>query len=108
MLGADRRSVAGASTSHVAKENNEAWTDKHRNVMRKWVPEGEWVQKRMYHAGWSDEKKCRGSGKGRRHGETQAAPLPVMERCQNSDPRAKCRDFEEILDMARHHVASSA
>ena len=39
---------------------NEVWTDKHRNVMKKLVVEGGWVQKRLFDIGWSDEKKCRG------------------------------------------------
>ena len=34
-----------------------------RNVMRKFVVEGGWVQKRVFDIGWSDEKKCRGCTK---------------------------------------------
>ena len=33
----------------------EPQTDKHRNVMRKPVVGGGWVQKRMYYDGWPDE-----------------------------------------------------
>ena len=54
---------------------DEKWTDKHRNVMRKLVVEGGWVQKRLYDIGWSDEKKCRGCNKRRGYGEA----LPILE-----------------------------
>ena len=33
-------------------------TEKHRNVARKLVLEGGWVQKKVYDTGWSDESKC--------------------------------------------------
>ena len=36
----------------------EECTDKHRNVARKLVLEGGWVQKRLFDVGWSDESKC--------------------------------------------------
>ena len=39
------------------RETNEAWTDMHRNVTRKLVVEGGWVQKRLYDISWSDEKE---------------------------------------------------
>ena len=42
---------------------NEEWTDKHRNVMRKLVSGGGWVQKRFYDIGWSDDKTCQGCNK---------------------------------------------
>ena len=38
----------------LRRKTNGAWTDNHR------VVEGEWVQKRLYDIGWSDEKKCKG------------------------------------------------
>ena len=44
-------------------KTNEVWTDMHRNVTRKPVVEGCWVQRRLYDIGWSDEKKCRGCKK---------------------------------------------
>ena len=48
------------SRALLQRKTEEEWTEKHRNVMRKLVVEGGWVQKRLYHIGWSDEKKCRG------------------------------------------------
>ena len=45
------------------ERQNEVWTDKHRNVTRKLVMEGGWVQERSYDIGWSDDKKCRGCNK---------------------------------------------
>ena len=44
----------------LRKKINEEWTHKHRDVLRKIVVEGGWVQKRMYDIIWSDEKKCQG------------------------------------------------
>ena len=44
-------------------KTNEAWTDKHRNVTRKLVVEGGWLQKRLSDIGWSDKKRCRGCNK---------------------------------------------
>ena len=41
----------------LRRKNDGTWTDKHRNVMRKLVVEGGWVQNRLYDIGWSDEKK---------------------------------------------------
>ena len=33
-------------------------TEKHRNVARKLVLEGSWVQKRLFDIGWSDDSEC--------------------------------------------------
>ena len=44
----------------LRKRSNDLWTDKRRNVMRKLVVEEEWVQKRLYDLGWSEENKCTG------------------------------------------------
>ena len=53
------RYMAGASSGAAAKENkNEEWTEKHRNVARKLVPEGGWVQQRLFDIGWSDASQC--------------------------------------------------
>ena len=40
----------------LRRKTSEARTDKHRNVMRKLVVEGGWVQKRFYDIAWPDEK----------------------------------------------------
>ena len=42
----------------LRKKTKEDWTEKHRNVARKMVLEGGWVQKRLFDIGWSDESKC--------------------------------------------------
>ena len=42
----------------LRKKTNEEWTEKHRNVVRKFFLEGGWVQKRLFDIGWSDERKC--------------------------------------------------
>ena len=44
----------------LRRKTNEARTDRHRNVMKKLVVEGGWVQQRMYDIGWSGETRCRG------------------------------------------------
>ena len=41
----------------VRRKTNEEWTDKHRDVLRKVVVEGGWVQQRLCESGWSDENK---------------------------------------------------
>ena len=44
----------------LRRRTNEVWwKDKNRNVMRKLVVEGGWVQQRMCNIGWSHERKCR-------------------------------------------------
>ena len=47
----------------LRREAKEAWTDNHRNVMRKLVVEGGWVPKTMYDKCWSDVKVCGGCNK---------------------------------------------
>ena len=42
----------------LRKKTKEDWTEKHRNVTRKLVLEGGWVQKKLFDIGWSDESKC--------------------------------------------------
>ena len=50
--------MARASSGAAAEENEEEWTEKHRNVARKLVLEGGWVHKRLFDIGGSDESKC--------------------------------------------------
>ena len=40
----------------LRRKSDELWIAKPRNVMRKLVVEGGWVEKRLYDTGWSDEK----------------------------------------------------
>ena len=42
----------------LRKKTKEGWTERHRNVARKLVLEGGWVQKRLFDIGWSDESEC--------------------------------------------------
>ena len=55
------QAVPRSRQSHPCR--NGPLPDKHRNVTRKLVLEGGWVQKRLYGIGWSDEKRCRGCNK---------------------------------------------
>ena len=42
----------------LRKKMNGDWTEKHRNVARKLLPEKGWVQTRLFDTGWSDESEC--------------------------------------------------
>ena len=42
----------------LRKKTKEDWSEKHRNVARKLVLEGGWVQKKPFDIGWSDESEC--------------------------------------------------
>ena len=42
----------------LRKKTTENWLQKHRHVARKLVFEGGWVQKKLFHNGWSDESAC--------------------------------------------------
>ena len=46
----------------LRRQTNGSWTDKHRNVMRKFVVEGGWAQNMLHDIGWSDDKKRQGCG----------------------------------------------
>ena len=41
----------------LRKNTKEDWSEKHRNVARKLVLEGGWVQKKLFDIGWSDERE---------------------------------------------------
>ena len=72
----------------LRRMTTDVWTDKHRNVARKVVVGGGWVQKRLHVVGWSIGKKCRGCNKEKkRHKEAQIVPLPVLEGGQKLGPR---------------------
>ena len=43
----------------LRKKTKEDWSGKHRNVARKLVLEGGWVQKKLSDTGWSDESEWR-------------------------------------------------
>ena len=47
----------------LRKKTNEDCTEKHRNVARKLVLEGGWVQKKLFDIGWSDESECQACDK---------------------------------------------
>ena len=42
----------------LRKRTKGDWTEKHRNVARKLVLEGGWVQQRLFDTGWSDKSEC--------------------------------------------------
>ena len=41
----------------LRKNTKEDWSERHRNVARKLVLEGGWVQKKLFDIGWSDESE---------------------------------------------------
>ena len=53
----------GLVQAMLRRKTSDMWTEKNRNVMRKLVVEGGWVQKRLFDIGWKDKKDCRGCGK---------------------------------------------
>ena len=66
--------------------------------------EREWVQKRLYHVVWLDEKKCQGCGEeaATEHG----GKLETTSRSNRGS--GKCENVEGELEMTkRYHVASS-
>ena len=81
----ERRSVIGAK-ANLRRKTNHPRTRKHRHVIRNLVVEGGWVQKRTYDVGWSDGEVSR-LRHGRRHGETQAVPLSILEGSRKLDHR---------------------
>ena len=58
-----------------------------KNVSRKPVLEGGWVQKKLKDVGWSDESECQACYKEEGAEKAQALPLPRMIRGQTGDPR---------------------
>ena len=47
------------------------WTEKHRNVARKLVLVGGWVQKKLHDVDWSDESECQACHKESRMARSQ-------------------------------------
>ena len=96
----------------LRKKTKEDWTEKHRNVARKWVLEGGRVQQRLFDTGWSDESKCQACHKEKGTEKTQALPLPRMVRSQTGDSTsfqeagAKSKNFKEGVDVAKRYVES--
>ena len=91
----------------VRRKTNEAWTDRHRNVTRKLVVEGGWVQKRSYHTGWSHEKKFQGRKrkKARRSTGCTTVDIPIIvflgiivRLTHHRSERWKLRDLSEDQD----------
>ena len=93
----------------LRRKINEAWTDKHHNVMRKLVVEGGWVQRRLYDIGWSHEKKCRGCNKEEGMEKHRLCHCPWLEGNQKPDPRwngemrAKSKDTKERREVAKRN-----
>ena len=57
--------------------------DKNRNVMRKLVVEGGWVQKRTCDIGWSDERTCRDCDKGEGTEKRRLCHSPSLSEVRN-------------------------
>ena len=61
----------------LRKKTKEDWTEKRRNVARKLVLEGGWVQKKLFDFGWSDESECQACH------EEEGTEKHRLYRCQN-------------------------
>ena len=73
-------------TAILRRKTDEVWTDKLRNVTRKLVVEGGWMQKRLYDNGGSDEKKCRGCNKEKSTEKHRLYHCPCWKEVRNHIP----------------------
>ena len=75
----------------LRKKTKEDWTEKRRNIARKLVLEGGWVQKKLFDIGWSDESKCQAcrkeegteknrNGRSQRHSESGSRKRTLQRR----------------------------
>ena len=65
-------------------EKKDQWCmGRHRNVTRKLVVEGGWVQQRFYDIGCSDEKKCRGRSKEEGTEKHRSHHCPCLKEVRN-------------------------
>ena len=92
----------------------EDWIEeKHRNVARKLLLEGCWVQNKLFDIGWSGESECQACHK-EEGTEKHRPPLPRMARDQKGDPRgcqkvaAKNENLEEGVEVAKTYCYASS
>ena len=55
---ADQKRWAEPALALLRKKRKGEWTEKHRNVARKLLLEGGWVQRRLFDFGWTDMSQC--------------------------------------------------
>ena len=92
----------------LRRQTNEAWTDKHRNVTRKLVVEGDWMLKRLYYIGWSDEKTCRRCNREEGTEKHRLYHSPCCKEVRNQTPEelergTMGRNLKERSEVARRN-----
>ena len=84
----------------LRKQTKEEWTDKHRNVARKVVSEGGWVQKRLFDLGWSNESKCQACQKEEGTEKHRLYHCPEWNEVRREIPEA-FRKWEQIARTSK-------
>ena len=96
------------------KTTKEGWTEKHRNVARKLVLVGGWVQQKLYDIGWSDESECRACHKEEGTEKHRLHNCPEWHEIRREIPEAfrtweqKSENFKERVEVAERHCNASA
>ena len=92
----------------LRRKTGKSLADKHRNLMRKLVVEGGWVQKRLCDTWWSDEKKCEGCNKEGTE-KHRLNHFPSRREVRNQIPGGEMGAESNVQGgvAKRHHIASS-
>ena len=90
----------------LRRKTDETWTDKHRNVMRKLVVEGGWVQKRLCDIGWSEKRNVEVVTKKRlpRSTDYTSAGLGMRSEVRsqrNKEMGAESQNIKEGMEVAK-------
>ena len=98
----------------LRKKTKEDWTEKHRNVARKLVLEGGWVQKKLFDIGWSDESECQACHKEEGTEKHRLYHCPEWYEGQTGDSRgiqkvgAKSENLKKGVEVAKRYCHASS
>ena len=98
----------------LRKKTKGEWTEKHRNVARKLVLEGGWVQKKLYDINWWDKSVCQACHKEEGTEKHRLYQSPRMVPIQTGDPRcfqevgAKSANFKRGVEMSKRCCHASS
>ena len=91
----------------LRKKTKGGWTEKHRNVARKLVLEGGWVQKKLFDAGWSVESECQACHK--EEGTEKHRLYHCPEGLQRpSESGSKKREPQKGVEVAKKYCHASS